>query len=268
MHDDFDDVVAGGEEGEGEVPAAPEKPKKDADSVSLSRKEHDALMRRIGELEERDRYWEEQRRKPAADDEEEDPVDDDAADDEDSDVEDEDPEKLSDELAAKGLAALRKRGVITKRELKAILAKNAEASRRTIERTVRETVARTTKALTKDAELLAAHPDLKDPKSEFTQRTGELFKELMADEPEMPKTVALRTAAKLTAAEFRAQERDRESRIRAQSGGRSRTPSYEEGDDAEDLGPNAASLIQSFGRHYGVTLDEMRKYSDRGKGRR
>lgn len=238
------------------------KSKKD-DSVQLSKREYEAILKERDELRESERYWAESARGTRHDDkggrEPEEHEEDLFAELGDAD-DDNNPEALTDELGTQGLEALRKRGVITRKELKAILSKSAEQQRKAIEKAARDldqridsNIDRRTKAMAKDAALLEQYPELKDAKSDFTVRAGEIFKEIMADDPDMAKPAALRMAARLTRAELGG-ESARQRRIQAQSGEYGRRGGSDPSDD--DLSPFQRELIKKFNADGGPQISE------------
>jgi len=247
--------------------------RKDKDTVTISRKEYEAQQRRIGELEGSERYWSERATRGGRSEEEEeneDEEEDDAGgrgrgrnsrksrqedDDEEDGLPDDTPTKLTEDLTEQGLEALRKRGVITRKQLKEILARQAEQTRKQVEKTVRTAIDRTTKTLAADAKLMEQYPFLAKPDSEAFKLAQKYYKEELRDDPDVPQKVALRHAAKLAAAEIRSTDRDRRRRIQEQGDDYSpRQSGYSDEDD--DLGPQSRRIISDFG------IDEktFRKY--------
>lgn len=240
-----------------------DKSKGKDDIVSLSRKEYEALQRRLDELAESERYWAE--RAKGAKDSGGDPVDEDDYDERDEEEDDEpaddDPDKVLDEFSTKGVEALVKRGVLTKKAARELIRKEAE-------KIARQVVGMESKRLQSDAALLRAFPDLADESSALFKRTAEIFKADVARDPTLKKSsTALMLAARAAKAELEAEaraarrhddEEDRLHRIRRQSGDRSRGRTDFDDDDDGDLGPEARELIARMSR-YGVTEEKFKQ---------
>lgn len=239
---------------EPEVPAK-SKGKKPDDDVKLSKKDYEALLKERDELRGSERYWADQAKSGARKAEPE-PGDDDADDDDDDGLKDDTPDKFTDDLSAKGIEALVKRGVITKKTAKEMFAKLSDRMLRNVERMVDEKISGVAKRATKDAQLLQRYPELGDAQSDFTKRTGDIYKELIEEDPDIKKSTALALAARMTRAETKDDER-RIERIDRQRGDSGRRLARSESDDS--LGPQSAEMIKAFGS-YGVTEESMRKY--------
>lgn len=243
---------------------------KDGDGVTLTRKDYDALQRRLDELQESERYWADRAKGAKASGG--DPSDEDDDQDDDPDL-DEDPDKVLDEFSTKGIDALVKRGVLTKKAARELIRKEAE-------KIARQVVGSESKKLQSDAELLRKFPDLGDEKSDLFRRTAEIYQAEVKRDPALKRsTAALMLSARAAKAEIdaekRASKRDeseesRLDRIRRQAGDSNRRGRADfEDDDEGDIGPEAKELISRMSR-YGVTEDNFRKSREqfRDTGRR
>jgi hypothetical protein len=188
---------------------------------------------------------------PAADDDDDEEVDGDVADD----------------FATNGIEALRKRGLLTKKEAKEMFREEAR-------KVAREEVQRSQKGLIQDAELAREFPELADSKSELFQRTKAIYDAEVAEDPSLksnPRT--LTRAAKEARAELisegkygRSSDRRRDAqddfedrrqqRIDAQSG--DRTHSRQGGDDGDDqtLSPRQRFILDKFNASGEVFVDD------------
>lgn len=237
------DTDAGdGDQGE-QADTKPPKSAKPPDEVKLSKKEHEALLKRIDEAEQASRYWHEQTKaKPEAEAEgkpESEPDDDE--------VKDDTTDKFIDDLSKSGIAALVRRGVLTKKAAREIIEKEARKIAREV---AQEEVGAASKRLTTDAKLVQQFPDLQDKESEHFQRTGAIYREMVADDPALKNSpgalfLAARTAKAELAAEGKGRSAgDRDATIRAQAGDRGGGRDTDVG--GELIGPQARELIAAF----------------------
>ncbi len=220
---------------EGKPPESTQPAKPDAEIARLQR-ELEAKDARINELSESERFWAERAKggKPAADGEEPEAPE----------VE-EDPDKFAEDLAADGVKALHKRGILGEKQIRELI--RTEGAK-----VAGEILARREQVLTREGELLNKYPDLRDEHSEFFKETAKVLREEFGDAPEFQRTPkALKIAADLVAAR-RPRRSDADDdlslRLRSQSG-RSAPRSM---DDDDGLGSQEREIIRMMGR-YGVT---------------
>lgn len=232
-----------------------------ADKAELAelRKEIQARDRRLAELEESERYWA-GKAKGGKDKDEDEPEDE--ADEPEPELPADDPEKLADELGTHGIKALEKRGVLTAKQAKQMMAEIAEKVATKIVGKARDQIAN-------DSRLMQQYPELNDPKSELFERTKVIYKEMLGDDPALKNSrrgleLAARAAKAELASEKRATRRydeddERVSRIRRQAGDRGRRHDDDEGEG--DLGPGARDVIKAFR----ISEDVYRKHRDAGR---
>lgn len=173
---------------------------------------------------------------------------------------DDDPEvdgDIADDFATNGIEALKKRGVLTKKEAKELMREVAREE-------AQHVVQKSQNSLIKDAEMAREFPDLQDNSSELFKRTQAIYRAEIAEDPKAasnPRT--LYRAAKEARAELItegkygrvSQLRDddgygdqRQRRIDAQSGDRSNRGRGNDRhmDDDDVLSPAQRSLIARF----------------------
>lgn len=237
----------GGAEGEGGKKAKP------ADEAKLSKREHEQLLKRLGELEQSERYWSERARageKPEAEPDDEPPPEDDEP------PADDTTDQFIEDLSKKGLEALVKRGVLTKKAAIEIIQREAR-------KVAREVVGVETKKLATDAELIRQFPDLEDRESALFKRTGELFREDVKGDPTLRDSPrALILAARTAKAELALESKgggddSRAARIRAQAGDRSGSRGFDE--DQDTMGPAAREIAERMG----VSEKQFRAHRER-----
>lgn len=237
-----------------------------SETVTLTRAEHEALKRDRDEARDSEKYWAGLARangKAPAKEEPEDEEEEDTPD---------DPANEVEEFSAKGIAALKKRGVITKKD-RAWVEKIAT-------KVVKQSIGVERQKMTLDQTLAREFPELVDPdeSSEFYQTTRTELRKLVALDPAAAKSAsALYSAAKLARAQLDAKkparrarddsrdddedereddrdereddreedERDRRRRVAAQGGGRGRTAARERDDD-DGLPPMARKLLEGM----------------------
>ncbi len=280
-----DQPEGSGDEGAGEKGGSKDKGEKGRGAEKRVRE----LEERIRELEASERHWSEMARRvgqmqepyEAEGDEEEE-------EEQDPDLSDDSPDKLVDEFSTQGLTALVKRGVLTKKEAREII-------RREAEKVAREVVGAERQKMTADAKILADFPELKDKGSDLWKRTAERLKEAVAlDGPKAAKSAAtLYACARAARAELDAEarrkrkrwddpddyddfegrededaedERERRRRVRQQSGDHGRGGRSGFDDDNGTLGPEAREMIRAMG----ITEDQYRAFASSGRrsGRR
>lgn len=176
-----------------------------------------------------------------------------ANDDLDDDAEEEVEGDIADDLAANGIEALRKRGVLTKREARELIREEAK-------KIAEETVNRSRAGMIADAKLAREYPDLADQRSPLFQRTQAIYQELVKDDPALGRSArTLPTAARLAKAELLAEGKldARQDRINRQSGDRSSGRHVDFGDDeGDELTPNQREIIRRFNESGEVEISE------------
>lgn len=272
MPEEFE-VPAAGESGE-QPQAKPAGSGDDAgkgkggnDDAKALRDEIAALKRQNQELADSERYWADQARavgkkggKTEAD------PDDEGEEEPEDDEEDDDADKVVEDFSAKGIRALTKRGLITAKQAKELIAKEAA-------KIAREIVGTEAAKLRQDADLVQKYPELSDKDSDLFKRTAEVFKEMVADDPSLKKSPkALMMAARTAKAELRATqgrgEEDRLEKVRRQSGERgSRGRSMADGDDDDSIGPQTRAVLSELAS-YGVTEEGFKKQRQSVRGGR
>ena len=279
VYEDLESGTPGivGEEGHGDgefapAPAAPapatapKTAKQEADPEAgkqQSPKELNAMRARITELEASERYWADKAQKggapaptpPKADEPDElEQLLSEAG------IEDDTAASLLDDIGEKGVAALQKRGVITKAQLKPILAAIERRMEAKATQLADSRVKGATGQLTAEAELVRDFPELRDEKSAFAKAVAVEFASMVAEDPKLKKSyTALRQAARIAKLETK-QPDERAARIRSQSPSRGATPASEFDDEDVEIGPEAMQLIAA-GRRFGLSEDTYRKHA-------
>lgn len=236
-----------------------------AATVRELRNELKATKDQVGELRESEKVWFDRYEKLVKGGKP-DPDPDADPDGDDPEVEDDTPDKLVDEFSSQGIAALRKRGVITKKETRELIRREAEKIARKV---AGEAVGKAESRAVRDSQLFGEFPDLRDTKSELYKRTAEVYREMVKDDPDAANsTRALARAAKEAKLTMRIEQLekgggrgddDRERRIAAQGGDRGRSGGEFRDDD---MGPEAREVLKAFER-YGATEEDFLK--ERGK---
>lgn len=265
-----------------ESPDSPEgggakKPKEDPE-VRAMRKRMADLEKENATLSER--YFELARGRgkpePEPDEDEDEPLPDLNADDEDlkPEVEDNDPGKLTDELTEKGLSALYKRGIPSKKDVAAMIQKYGAKMARQV---AQDIVAREKAKMQVGAEL-AKYPELNDEKSELFIRTRQIVQEQIKQDPVLAKSGrALVLAVQMAKRDMelealkkgRGRREDdyepptRRQRIDAQYGERSRRGGEYDEDDST-IPPEVMKLASSIG----LTEAEVKKWGYDGEAPR
>lgn len=242
------------------------KPAKGGDSITLTRAEHEALLRERDELRTSERYWADRVRggKRDADPEPDPEPEEDILADIPEIEGDIDPDKWTDELSSKPKKALEDLGFISKKRMQAILAKQEERFMSRLDQLVGSKISGAQQQMLKDAELLSAYPELNDARSPFFKRTQEVYQELIADEPGLKKGAGIKIAARMVRAEMGKQAARRASvdeRIAMQQG------DMGDGGEGEDdeLTPYQKEIIRKFNQDGGVQIQEE-AYKRRAKG--
>lgn len=212
------------------------KGKEKGDDVTELRRQIETLTKKQAELEAANAYWERRlagNREPEPEPDDEEPEEDD---------ERPDDENVFDDFSKKGIEALVKRGVLTKRAAKELIEKQAR-------RIVREVVTKETEKLRADGELYDKYPDLKNLESEHAKLTAQYFQmAIRRDKSAATSSWALEMAAARAKAELDAQSASkrredpeaRRRRIAVQSPGGDSWGGG--GDDLLDDGPSPAQL--------------------------
>lgn len=248
------------------APTQKTSPKEDKQAA----KDAAALQSRIRELEAESRFWAEkaQSDKPAE------PKKADAPDELDAllaeaGVDGDTAASLLDELGEKGVAALEKRGLVTKAQLKQIL--NAAMTKMEAKATsiAADRVDGAKSQLTAEAKLLKDFPDLADESSDFAKETAREFAAMVADDPGLKNSYgALRAAARMASQKRSGGSNSGElasrmQRIAAQSPTRGGRQAASEFDDEDvEITPEARTILAHAAK-YGVTEDSYRKHSRR-----
>jgi hypothetical protein len=266
------------------VQKRPDKSKDKPDELGDLRKRLEASEQRIRELADSERYWAEQARGRGTADlepDEEPPAPE-------PEEEDESADDFLDRLSKEGPRAVAK--VAAKLASKEGFVRKEDVSK-IVAPLIQEVVQRERGKLTADAKLVTQYPELRDEKSELFKATAVIYRELVAEDPDLkgsPQTLfmaaraaraELKAAAKTAAngdqqpdgesGDYREEREDREEarqrRIRAQQGdtGRGRSTPYE-GDD-DPLGPAQRDVLDLFAR---VGLDEQSYRAERARMRR
>src|ERR1041384_2099961 len=185
------------------------------------------------------------------------------------------PEKLVDDLAARGVSAIAKRGFITAKDAHKIAAEMAI-------KISRKLIGRERQKITSDTQIMSEFPELKDQSSELFKETARIYQAAVAMDPNAKKTpAALFLAAKAAKPSLKQaaaprrgddrddndEERETDRRRRADSqdsrprGGRA---AADEPDDM--LGDEARQIIKAMG----ISEDEYKASlkQTRGAGRR
>lgn len=174
-----------------------------------------------------------------------------------------DPDKFADLLSTKGPKAveeyLKRRGFMTGKDAAEMAAK-----------LVRDAIKVERRALTQEMRFAQSFPELNDPKSELTQETARVLRELVDEDPSFKKSPgALIAAARLAKANLALKNKgktpddaeERRQRRKAQAdvtdgwGG-----GYEEDGDPDELTPMQKRIAEM----YGVTEDDYRKHAKQG----
>lgn len=166
--------------------------------------------------------------------------------------------ELLDEIGEKGVAALSKRGLVTKSQLKGLVA--ALESRFTAKAaSIADSRVSTAKGeLTAEAKLMRDYPEFGDEKSEFYKTMAKEFSAMAAEDASLNSYAGLRQACRMAKLQLGPSVAaggsgglDRVRQIAAQSPSRGAKPT-EFGEDDVEITAEARQLIAAAGR-YGVT---------------
>ncbi len=245
-----DSADKGGKKGEDKNPLE--------ERVKALEKEAADKDKRIGELTESERYHFERARQLAegqdeGDDDEPKPKDDDEL------IEDS-ADKTVDAFSTEGIAALVKRGLLTKKDAREMFRKIAREE-------ADQVIGVESAKLRTDAELVQKYPELSDSKSKLFERTGAIFREMVTGKPELERSPnALLLAARAAKAELAAEtgaarqnesEADRQKRIAAQAGGAgARGAGFTGDEDDKTLSPIQKRIINRFNAEGGLQITE------------
>lgn len=253
-----------GKAGEPGKPAGKAGKDKDGEDIGAVvrelRSELKATKDQLGELRESERVWFERYERLAKGGR---PEPDPDADDDGPEVEDDTADKLVDEFSSKGIEALVKRGVLTKKAAKELIRKEAE-------KVAREVVGKAETRAVRDSQLFAEFPELRDANSDLYKRTAEVYRQMVKDDPDAAdSTRALARAAKeakltmrieqLERGGGRDRDDDRARRVAAQAGDRGRGGGEFRDDD---MGPEAREVLRAFER-YGATEEDFLRERER-----
>lgn len=249
-----------------EVVAAPVKAKEPKEEKA-ARKETSELHKRIAELEASERYWADKAKGGAPA-----PAKADAPDELESllaggEIDGDTAASLLDEIGEKGIAALSKRGLVTKdslRKIVSVLEKRMEAK---AEALADGKISGARNQMSAEAKLVKDFPELADESSPMAKTTAKEFAEMVADDPSLKNSyTALRTAAKFARATTGGGNlSERMARIAAQSPARgSRSAGFSEFDDdgQVEITPEAQVFINA-GAKYGLTRESYQKNANR-----
>jgi hypothetical protein len=222
------------------------------------------LEKKNHELAESERYWAEQARAGGRREETpEEPEDDD----DDPGIEGDTADKQVEEFSTDGVAALVKRGLLTKKDAREIARKEAE-------RVAKQVVGKAQKQYTADAELATEFPELSDESSELFQATKKIYREMVAQDDTLKRSpMGLTMAARLAKSQLQpAKPADnggepgpsRDDRIRKQGErGRSRGAAFQ-GEDEDRLSPRQKGILAKFNADGGPQVTEE-EYTRRAK---
>ena len=240
--------------------------------VTALEKDLAAKDRRIAELSESEGYWHGQaeaftKSKPDAKD------DDDAEPETEEAVIDDSADEAVDAFSTEGIAALVKRGVLTKKLARDLIAKEARRAAKELVDVEVGKLHRQRQHDQADAEMVGKYPDLNDDQSPLFKRTGEIFREQTQADPILKRSPgALMMAARVAKAELVAEarvngkdanERDRVDRINGQAGGAG-TRGFDGNESDDKLSPGQKSIIDKFNAQGGVQIKEE-SYMKRAK---
>lgn len=250
--------------GQPNAPGSPDKGGKGADETKALREEIAQLKRTNSELSVSERHWAELARGRN----EPEPVVEEEEDDLDADPElgdDDTPEKLVDEFSAKGIKALERRGLMTKKAAREMAEKIAT-------KIVTEKLGQARAEMTQDQAIVGEFPELKDPESELFKATAKEFKSIVKLDPKLKDSPgALMMAARMAKLNLKPakaadrdpddpdfvdedddvdpRERRRLERVAAQSGDRGRRRTSDDGSDPDGapvIGPETRQLLAAM----------------------
>jgi hypothetical protein len=252
---------------------------KEKDELATLRAENETLRKTNTTLSDSERFWAERAERAETersrgtrtgeDDEDAIPREDKADYDE-----NEESSAFVDDLSATGIKALEKRGVLTKKAAKGMIEEISE-------KVARKIVGSARASMTQDAELVTQFPELRDDKSALFVETKRIFARNVARDPSLKKSpAALFMAAEQAKLELKIkggdnggagdgrsdEDRERQRRIKEQSGDRGRRGGAEFTEEDDDtIGPQAREVLNAMSR-FGVTDDDFKKERKRARG--
>ena len=211
------------------------------DSLQKSVAERDKM---IEELRASERYWAE---RAAASTQQ--PDDEDQGDEPEL-IEDDNPDRFVEDLSNEGVAALKKRGLLTREEAMELAAKVAEKK-----------ISEATKRLETDAKIIREFPELQDEKSPLFQKTAEIFREMVAQDDTLKRSPnAMMLAARAARAELGSATQpapeSREERIARQAGGRGVPAGSRQTEDDDGLTDTQKRILSALNADGGVQVTE------------
>jgi hypothetical protein len=244
---------------------------KEASGDTVSKKDLDAALSRIRELEGENKFWAAKAKgasdpkpqpQPQLKDPEPDDLDKFFAD---AGLDEGTAAQLLDEIGEKGVAALQKRGVVTKSQLKGVLSAMEARLAKKAENIATSRVESARSELNAEAKLLHDYPDLRDESSDFAKAAAKEFAAMVAEDPALNNYSGLRLAAKIVTAQQASSPSSgtgsllsRAHRIAAQSPTRgSKQAASFEGDEEIEFGNDDRALL-AFSARYGVTEKQIR----------
>lgn len=250
----------------------PAKPAKETSGDTVSKKDLDAALSRIQELESENKFWAAKAKGTAeklqAKDPEPDDLDKFFAD---AWLDEGTAAQLLDEIGEKGVAALQKRGVVTKSQLKGVMAAMEARLVKKAENIATSRVESARSELNTEAKLLHDYPDLRDETSDFAKAAAKEFAAMVAEDPALNNYSGLRLAAKIVKAQQAASPSSgsgsllsRAHRIAAQSPtrGSRQAAAFEDGEEPE-IDFDDRSLL-AFSSRYGVNEKQVREFKRKG----
>jgi hypothetical protein len=250
-----------------EQPAEAAKPDKAKDDgVTLTKAEHAALIKERDEARSSEKFWADRARNTRNEVAEIPEENDDDDDEDDEEVADDSPDKLTDDLTTNGIIALQKRGLMTKKAAKAMIAKALDKAMKEVDTRVNTRVTAIQKQMVDDATLTREFPQLLDETSEMSAATAREYRELIKEDPDLKnRRSTLRTAAKLAKASIRPKvdEAARQRRIASQAGDPGGMGGGDDDDD-EALSPFQKDFLRKMNADGGDQISEE-AYTKRAK---
>jgi hypothetical protein len=181
-------------------------------------------------------------------------------------VDDDTAAALLDDIGEKGVAALEKRGLVTKTQLKAILSAVERRMEAKAEALADGKIAGARGQMSAEAKLLKDFPELADESSALAKATAKEFAEMVADDASLKNSyAALRMAAKVAKANMGSGGgtiSERMQRIASQAPSRGARMIDEFADDEIEITPEARVFINA-GSKFGLTEEAYRKNARR-----
>ena len=227
-------------------------------TVTLSRKDYEALQARAREKEVEEAYWRGKAEAGSKGKRESDEDEEDAAPPvrkaKPAAVDDEDADAILADINKSPIKALKARGFVSRDEVEALINERAAAI---AEKTAGRAVKQATDALHSDAQLIARYPDLNKQESEFSQRVAKEVRDMVKADPALrTSNAAIMAAARIVDAEMRAErhakrstDAERERRISKQGPSSKRS----ERDEDSYLSPLQRQMMGPALRAMGVS---------------